>query len=168
MKKLDKFLALFILLFSIANINANSQDIEDVTHYIINAGFDEDLTFNTDGTTKYIIDKTASLSNRSWAYIAEDNSVYAWAKKLDEGNGYWNATDERTHAINGYVGQIYGWTLTHKDFPACEWLYFGTIPYELEENAIPIADNGSTYQIVPAKPDSNNSDDNIGALFLRA
>ena len=77
MKKLDKFLALFFLLFSIANINANSQDIEDVTHYIINAGFDEDLTFNTDGTTKYIIDKTASLSNRSWAYIAEDNSVYA-------------------------------------------------------------------------------------------
>ena len=136
MKKLGKFLALLFFLFTIGNNNANSQDIEDVTHYIVNAGFDVDLTFNSDGTTKHIIDKTTSLSNRSWAYIAEDNSVYAWAKTLDEGNGYWNGADERTHAINGYVGQIYGWTLTHKDFPACEWRYFGTLPYDLGEKAV--------------------------------
>ena len=168
MKKLGKLLTLFILSFSLGNINANPQDIVDVTHYIVNAGFDEDLTFNSDGTTKHIIDKTTSLSNRSWAYIAEDNSVYAWAKTLDEGNGYWNGADERIHAINGYVGQIYGWTLTHKDFPACEWRYFGTLPYDLGEKAIPIADNGNTYQTITSKPDIANGEDNKGALFLRA
>lgn len=168
MKKGGKFLVFFILLFFIVNNNSYSQDIEDVTHYIVNAGFDDDLTFNSDGTTKNIIDKTTSLSNRSWAYIAEDNSVYAWAKTFDEGNGNWNEVDERTHAINGYVGQIYGWTLTHKDFPACEWRYFGTLPYDLEEKAIPIADNGNTYQTVPSKPESVNKGNNIGALFLRA
>ena len=168
MKNLGNLLTLFILSFSLGNINANPQDIVDVTHYIVNAGFDEDLTFNSDGTTKYIIDKTTSLSNRSWAYIAEDNSVYAWAKTLDEGNGYWNATDGRIHAINGYVGQIHGWTLTHKDFPACEWRYFGTLPYDLGEKAIPIADNGNTYQTITSKPDIANGEDNKGALFLRA
>ena len=48
---------------------------EDVTHYIQNAGFDEDLTFQVDGTMKEAISTNTSLSGRSWAYIAADSTV---------------------------------------------------------------------------------------------
>jgi len=144
------------------------QNDEDVTHYIVNAGFDEDLTFNSDGSTKKIVDNSVSLSTRSWAYIAEDNSVYAWAKKTEDGNGHWNESEERTHALNGYIGQIKGWTVSNADMTKCEWAFYGSLPYDLEGKAIPITDNGNTYQIMPSKPDSDNGADNVGALFLRA
>ena len=72
--KLQKILSLAITL-GLFTTNTFGQTGEDVTHYIVNAGFDEDLTFSSDGSTKKIADKSASLSARSWAYIAEDNSV---------------------------------------------------------------------------------------------
>lgn len=166
MNRLYKVLVLSSL-FSLGTY-AVGQEYEDVTHYIVNAGFDDDLTFSADGATKEIVDKTISMSSRSWAYISEDNSVYAWAKTLEEGNGNWKGSDGRTHAVNGYVGQIKGWTLVHSSFPGCEWKYFGTLPYDLEERAVPIADDGTTYQAVPARPDCADGSDNKGALFLRA
>ena len=149
-------------------VSSMGQTAEDVTHYIANAGFDEDLTFNSDGSTKKIVDNSVSLSTRSWAYIAEDNSIYAWAKKTEDGNGYWSESEERTHALNGYIGQIKGWTVSNTDMTKCEWAFYGSLPYDLEGKAIPITDNGNTYQIMPSKPDSDNGADNVGALFLRA
>ena len=165
--KLCKILSIAITLV-LYPVSSMGQNDEDVTHYIVNAGFDEDLTFNSDGSTKKIVDNSVSLSTRSWAYIAEDNSVYAWAKKTEDGNGYWNESEERTHALNGYIGQIKGWTVSNTDMTKCEWAFYGSLPYDLEGKAIPITDNGNTYQIMPSKPDSDNGADNVGALFLRA
>ena len=163
MKTTFNLLLLFFTLWSNCTIAQ-----EDVTHYIVNAGFDNDLTFNADGSTKMIVDKSASLSARSWGYVAEDNSIYAWAKTSDEGNANWNGADGRSHALNGYIGQIEGWTVSNADKSKCEWAFFGSLPYALQQKAIPLTDNGNTYQVMPSKPINDNSNDNVGALFLRA
>ena len=63
---------------------------------------------------------------------------------------------------------IKGWECTNTNYPKCEWTYFGVLPYDLAPTAIPVADDGTTYQNVPAKPEVANGDDNKGALFLRA
>jgi len=174
------------MLLGAVNVFAQDDFVEeDMTHYIVNAGFDEDLTFQADGSYKEGTalnsnESQQTLSYRSWSYVNPDGSCFAHAKTADEGNtktgpdgkdrgnDYWRGLDSRTWATNGYVGQIKGWKCTRTDYPKCEWVYFGVLPYDLEEKAIPVADNGDTYQNVPAKPDFANGDDNKGALFLRA
>ncbi|MBO5750077.1 MAG: hypothetical protein J6R36_03925, partial [Bacteroidaceae bacterium] len=165
MKKL--FTLCSILLLGAVNVFAQDDFVEeDMTHYIINAGFDEDLTFQADGSTKKIVDEgSKTMSNRTWAYISEDGTVYAWT---DSRSPEWKR-GSLDHAVNGYVAQIKGWKCT-KDMsnPSCEWTYVGVLPYDLAPEAIPVADNGTTFQNVPAKPEADNGDDNKGALFLRA
>ena len=149
-----------------AMVSMASYAQEDVTHYIQNAGFDEDLTWQADGSKKEIIDQSKVLSDRSLAGVAADSSVYALVnpstpKKRGDGR--------TLEATNGFIGRVQGWTIeTNQDFPKCEWVYFGTIPYSLAPQAIPIADDGSTYLEVPAKPDAYSGDDNIGFAYLRA
>ena len=148
---------------------------EDVTHYIQNAGFDEDLTWQTNGSTKEIISNTVSLSGRSIAFQAADNSVYSSSKT--SGNGNWKRTDV-TYSWNGFIGHIKGWDIesnkrTEPPFDTKdqtpEWVYFGTVPYGLEAQAIPIADdNNGSFLTVPEKPAADAGDDNVGALYLRA
>ena len=148
---------------------------QDVTSYIQNPGFDEDLTWQTDGSTKEIIDKTVSLSGRSFAYQAADNSVYASTKT--SGNGNWKRTDV-TFSWNGFIGHIQGWNVESNKMieppydtkdKTPEWVYFGTVPYGLSEKAIPIADdNNGSFLTVPEKPAADAGDDNKGALYLRA
>ena len=77
---------------------------EDVTHYIQNAGFDEDLTFQVDGTMKEAVSTETSLSNRSWAYIAADSSIYAKPKSTSSQQ----RKDGRSKldAVNGFIDQI--------------------------------------------------------------
>ena len=137
---------------------------QDVTSLIQNAGFDEDFTFMADGSTKNITDKTNSLSTRSQAWIAADGSVYARAKDGKRNNETWY----------GFIGQISGWTVnTNKKVTppfgttGPEWVYFGSFPYDLGAQAVPIAD-GTEYQTMPAKPEGHEGDDNKGALYLRA
>ena len=155
------------MLLGAVNVFAQDDFVEeDMTHYIVNAGFDEDLTFTADGSTKKIVDEGSyAMSNRSWAYISEDGTVYAWT---DSRSPEWKR-GSLDHAVNGYVAQIKGWKCT-KDMsnPSCEWTYVGVLPYDLAPEAIPVADNGTTFQNVPAKPEADNGDDNKGALFLRA
>lgn len=138
---------------------------EDVTHYIQNAGFDEDLTWQADGSKKDIVDQSTTLSNRSLAGVAADGSLYALVNPSTPNN----RADGRTlEATNGFIGVINGWTT---DLPAdkkCEWVYFGTVPYDLGSEAIPVADDGNTYLSVPAKPDPYNFEENKGMLYLRA
>lgn len=166
MKKL--FTLCSILLLGAVNVFAQDDFVEeDMTHYIINAGFDEDMTFNADGSTKKIVDEGSyAMSGRSWAYVAEDSTVYAWT---DSRSSSWKR-GSLDHAINGYVAQIKGWTCTKNLFPnpSCEWTYVGVLPYDLAPEAIPVADDGTTFQNVPTKPEADNGDDNKGALFLRA
>ena len=140
---------------------------EDVTHYIQNAGFDEDLTFQSDGSMKEAVSTETSLSERSWAYIAADSSVYAKPKSTSSQQ----RKDGRSKldATNGFIGRVQGWTIeTNQEFPKCEWVYFGTIPYNLGADAIPIADDGDTYLLVPSKPEAASGDDNNAFAYLRA
>ena len=134
--------------------------------YLANAGFDEDLTWQVDGSKKEIIDQSNTLSNRSIAGIAADNSVYALVNPTTPNR----RADGRTmEATNGFIGQVLGWGLeSNQAFPKCEWVYFGTLPYDLESQAIPVADDGSTYLEVPARPAIASGTDNIGFAYLRA
>ena len=139
---------------------------EDVTHYIQNAGFDEDLTFQVDGTMKEAVSTTTSLSERSWAYIAADGTVYARPKSTSSQN---RQDGRKMDAVNGFVGQVQGWEVTTgSKLPACEWTYFGTIPYDLVSQAIPIADDGTTYLEVPERPEVASGSDNVGFVYMRA
>ena len=139
----------------------------DVTElYFTNAGFDEDLTFQTDGTTKPLISTNTSMSDRSWAYIAEDNTVYAKPKTTSSQS---RPDGRKLDAVNGFIGQVSGWeNVNNQMFPKCEWVYFGTIPYDLENQAIPITDDGSTYLEVPSRPAIASGEDNVGFAYFRA
>ncbi|MCR5130411.1 MAG: leucine-rich repeat protein, partial [Prevotella sp.] len=142
------------------------ENSEVTSPFLVNAGFDEDLTWLSDGSMKNIVSTTTSLSDRSWAYIAEDNSVYAKPKST---SGQSRPDGRKLEATNGFIGQVQGWTLeTNQTFPKCEWVYFGTIPYDLQDQAIPIADDGSTYLQVPARPAVASGDNNVGFAYYRA
>ena len=137
---------------------------EDCTSYIQNAGFDEDLTFQADGTMKEAISTTTSLSDRSWAYIAADSTVYARPKST---SGQSRPDGRKLEAVNGFKGRVNGWTLeSNSEFPKCEWTYFGSVAYDLGETAVPIADDGTTYLAVPARP--TEFDGGEGFVYLRA
>ena len=138
---------------------------EDVTHYIQNAGFDQDLTWQADGSKKAIVSQT-TLSDRSIAAIAADSSVYATVNPTTPKS----RGDGRTlEATNGFIGRIQGWQLeTNQVFPKCEWVYFGSLPYALGATTIPVADDGSTYITVPEKPAEFSGDDNLGFAYMRA
>ena len=137
---------------------------EDVTHYIQNAGFDEDLTFQVDGTMKEAISTNTSLSGRSWAYIAADSTVYA---RPTETSSQSRPDGRKMQAVNGFKGRVKGWTMeSNSAFPNCEWTYFGTVPYDLQAQSVPIADDGSTYLEVPARP--TEFDGGEGFVYLRA
>lgn len=138
---------------------------EDMTYLIKNAGFDDDLTFQVDGSMKEKV-KEQSLSDRSWAFIAADNTVYARPKSTSSQK----RTDGRPKedAVNGFHAQVSGWTLTGVTFPKCEWMYYGVVPYGLPEDAVLIADDGNGTLIVPEKPEGFTGDDNKGMLYMRA
>ncbi|MBQ9362380.1 MAG: hypothetical protein IJT97_03055 [Bacteroidaceae bacterium] len=163
MKKI--FTLAFSAMFLLGASNVFAQDEEDVTRYISNAGFDEDLTFGLDGSWKEMV-STSSLSDRSEAWIAADSSIYAHTKTTSSQS---RPDGRKAEAVNGFIGRINGWTIeTNQTFPKCEWVYFGSIPYGLSDTAIPIADDGSTYLVPPAKPDADNGEDNKGFVYLRA
>ena len=154
-----------LLLFAMgAMVSMASYAQEDVTNYIANAGFDEDLTWNADGSKKGEIVDTKELSNRSIAAWTADSTVYATVNPSTPKS----RPDGRTlEATNGFKGRIKGWTLeTNGAFPSCEWTYFGSLPYALADQAIPVADDGSTYITVPARPTEFDGGD--GFVYLRA
>lgn len=154
-------LALSAMLLGASSVFAQE---EDVTSYIINPGFDEDLTFQTNGAMKEAVSTTTSLSDRSWAYIAEDSTVYARPKDT---SGQSRPDGRKMEAVNGFKGRIKGWTMeSNADFPKCEWTYFGSVPYDLAPQSVPIADDGSTYLEVPARP--TEFDGGEGFVYLRA
>lgn len=148
-----------------AMVSMASYAQEDVTHYIQNAGFDEDLTWQADGAKKEIIDQSTTLSNRSIAGQAADGSLYALVNPSTPNK----RGDGRTlEATNGFIGAISGWETEMPSNKGCEWVYFGAVPYSLGTEAVPVADDGSTYLAVPEKPADYSGDDNTGMLYLRA
>lgn len=138
----------------------------DVTKYVINAGFDEDFTWMSDGSTKQPIVKEYP-HHRSVVLTAEDGSVYA--------RGTGKRSDGYEPAWNGFIGQLKGWEMVtnkplHEPYTGdgMEWTYFGCVPYDLGEHAVPIADDGTTFLVVPEKVPSQPGDDNKGFIYLRA
>ena len=160
----------FGTIVSLTDEEESEPDPNDMTPLIVNAGFDEDLAFSTDGKYKEGTTLNAennSLSERSWSYVHPDGSCYAHAKTAEEGNENWKQKDSRTWASNGFVAQINGWECRKTEYPKCEWVYSGALPYGLHPTAIPIADDGDRYQDSPSKPAFAANTDNRGALFLR-
>lgn len=167
MKKLFTF-----ALMAAISLTAFAQEEEDMTHYIQNPGFDEDVSWTIDGQpAKEIIATDHSLSGRSWAWVSEDNSVYCRAKTT--GNGSWKR-DADGYAYNGFVAQIKGWELITGAayYPlgtaSPEWVYFASVPYSLGNTAIPISDDGTTYLAAVPKPAEYDTDENVAAVYLRA
>ena len=159
---MKKFFALALSVLLAAPAMAQTE--EDVTSLIQNAGFDEDLTFQADGTMKEAVSTNTSLSGRSWAYIAADSTVYARPKSTSSQS---RPDGRKMEAVNGFKGRIQGWQLeSNGTFPACEWTYFGSVAYDLGPTAVPIADDGSTYLVVPARP--TDFDGGEGFVYLRA
>lgn len=159
-----------ILLFAMGAMMAmpSFAQEEDVTSYIQNAGFDEDLTWQADGSTKELV-STNGQTQRSVYKLAADGSRYATVNPSTPKS----RPDGRTfEATNGFVGMIKGWEGVLPSSMVgnanCEWTYVGTLPYDLGAEAIPVADDGSTYFVMPPRPDEYNTEDNIGALYLRA
>lgn len=163
---MKKLFTLLLLGGAFLTVPVMAQDEEDVTSYIANSGFDEDLTWNADGTKKGPSIDIQYLSTRSNAYITEDGTRYATVASTTDKK----RADGRTfEATNGFIAQIQGWELeTNNAFPKCEWVYFGSVPYNLANQAIPVADDGTTYLEVPSKPADFDTDDNIGFAYLRA
>ena len=161
---MKKFLLLALVAMIGMPVLAQDEIGDDVTKYVINAGFDEDLTFQADGTMKTAVSTNTSLSDRSWAYIAADSTVYARPKTTSGQN---RPDGRKLEAVNGFKGRVKGWTLeSNADFPKCEWTYFGTVPYDLANQSVPIADDGSTYLEVPERP--TEFDGGEGFVYLRA
>ncbi|MBQ6964093.1 MAG: hypothetical protein IJP82_00180 [Bacteroidaceae bacterium] len=157
-------------MFLLGGVNVFGQE-EDVTNYITNPGFDEDLTWTSDGSTKEIVNTDKELSSRSYGYLAADSTVYAF--------GRGTRPDGMSPAWNGFFGQIEGWTKGDQSYTgksyypyggdSPEWVYFGSMPYDLGNTAIPCADDGTTFFAPPSsKPETDNGDDNIAFLYLRA
>ncbi len=138
---------------------------EDMTSYIKNAGFDQDLTWQADGSKKAIANQE-SKSGRSWLCYAADGSRYAVPKSESSQN---RSDGLKEYATNGFIGQIEGWTnnkLSTAGNMDVEWVYFGSVPYSLGANAIPIADDGTGFLQVASQP--TDFDGGTGALYMRA
>lgn len=162
MRKLYSILGLCAM-FSLPTM---AQEI-DVTHLITNPGFDVDLTFLEDGTTKEIVE-TGSLSSRSHKHVAADGTIYARTKTSSEGNGNWKRNDTQ-YSFNGFLGQIEGWTL--ETGSNGEWTYFGAVPYSLDPNSTTVGiadDNNGSWLTVAGKPEEADTEDNKATMYLRA
>ena len=143
-----------------------AQEEEDVTNLIQNAGFDEDLTWQADGSKKEIVENVDFGDGRSSAGVAADGSLYMLPKASSGQN---RKDGRKLEATNGFKGVIKGWTTDLPENKNCNWTYVGSVPYSLGETAIPVADDGDTYFVVPStKPEGAEGEDNIGTLYLRA
>ena len=163
---MKKTLTLMLLALTIGMPLSAQEEIDVTDQYIVNAGFDEDLTFQIDGAMKEAISTETSLSDRSWAYIAADSSVYARPKSTSSQN---RPDGRKLEAVNGFIGRTKGWTVASgSEFPKCEWVYFGFVPYDLREQSVPIADDGSTYMETPERPEVASGEDNVGFMYTRA
>lgn len=148
-----------------------AQTEEDVTSYIKNAGFDEDISFNTDGTAAKEATSTASSAASIWDYCA-DGTIYA---RNNEGHA----------SFNGFVTTIKGWTTTFQagknnatvitpenaTTQKPEWVYFGSFSYDMPAGLFNTGrpSNGTFTTIdPPAKPEGFDTSDNTGVLQLRA
>ena len=157
---------LLISLGFFATLPMMAQEEEEMTQYIINASFDDDLTFEIDGKMKEAISTENSLSDRSWAYIAADSTLYARPKSTSSQN---RPDGRKLEAVNGFIGRIKGWTVeSSAKFPGCEWVYFGNVPYGLGAEAVPTSDDTNGFLYMPGVPEEFGDESNVAAAYMRA
>ena len=139
---------------------------KDVTHYIQNAGFDQDLTWQADGSKKEIID-TKTLSDRSIASIAADSSVYATVNPLHQRVVLMDVRWKLPMVLLA-VFRVGQWRPTRHS-PNVSGFISVRCLMRLVQQAIPVADDGTTYITVPEKPACfQGGDDNLGFAYMRA
>lgn len=135
----------------------------DMTSYIQNPGFDEDISFNVDGTASKEITSTGRIADsRGLVFEAADGSLYT---KCNDGKGE-NAAGELSWY--GFITRIQGWEVTNTtNSPA--WVYFGSIPYDVQSGMLAVGDGKPAGDVgCPAKPEEIATADNLGVLMLRA
>lgn len=155
-----------VLLMSLAaafSFTAFAQE-EDVTHLITNAGFDEGLTFTDEGKPASETTATGEKSDRSRFLKSANGDYYA---EPTDGKGYNVAGDLSWY---GFLGAPKGWTVPETYATTKpEWKYYGVIPYSLKEGYLGMGDGKPAGSItVPAKPAADDTDDNLGFLYMRA
>lgn len=155
-----------VLLMSLAaafSFTAFAQE-EDVTHLITNAGFDEGLTFTDEGKPTSETTATGEKSGRSRFLKSANGDYYA---EPTDGKGYNVAGDLSWY---GFLGAPKGWTVPETYATTKpEWKYYGVIPYSLKEGYLGMGDGKPAGSItVPAKPAADDTDDNLGFLYMRA
>lgn len=155
-----------VLLMSLAaafSFTAFAQE-EDVTQIITNAGFDEGLTFTDEGKPTSETTATGEKSDRSRFLKSANGDYYA---EPTDGKGYNVAGDLSWY---GFLGAPKGWTVPEKYATTKpEWKYYGVFPYSLKEGYLGMGDGKPAGSItVPTKPESDDTDDNLGFLYMRA
>ena len=155
-----------VLLMSLAaafSFTAFAQE-EDVTHLITNAGFDKGLTFTDEGKPTSETTATGEKSDRSRFLKSANGDYYA---EPTDGKGYNVAGDLSWY---GFLGAPKGWTVPEKYATTKpEWKYYGVFPYSLKEGYLGMGDGKPAGSItVPTKPESDDTDDNLGFLYMRA
>ena len=135
----------------------------DVTNYIVNPGFDEDISFNANGTAAKELTNTGRIADkRGLVYEAADGSLYTLC---NDNKGY-NAAGELSWY--GFITHIKGWEATNTtNAPA--WVYFGSVPLDVQEGMLAVGDGNPAGSItMPALPDELKTPDNKAALYFRA
>lgn len=151
-KLMKKIITLLLLSGGLFAAPVVAQEEEDVTYLIQNAGFDEDISLNVDGSPSKAYTSSTSTS-ASIFNVTEDGSIY---NRNNEGHASWN----------GFRTEIKGWTNTNTSTTP-EWFYFLSVPYALEKDVLEVGRDGEKVN-PPSKPDEIDTEDNRGVLYLRA
>ncbi len=157
-----KMLACSAIALMLGTANVFAQEEEDVTHLIVNAGFDENPTFNPDGTAATALTATGATSSRSAFHKGEDGSLYA----VQTDNRGTNVAGELSWY--GFIGNLNGWEVTNTT-QTPEWMYYGAIPYAVQNGMLAVGDGNPAGSIEsPGKPEGHEGDENTAALYFRA
>lgn len=147
------------------NVTIESTEWIDCTENIQNPGFDEDISFNADASAakEYVSHSewTDAEGRSGTMHKTADGSIY----NEDSGTLGYNAAGKPNW--DGFKAHIRGWELTNKRDTAL-WIYYGSLPYSLEEGMMKLGDGVMGGESVPNKPAAINDGDNKGLLYLKA
>lgn len=164
---MKKLFTLAFAALAVGGLNsAFAQEEVDVTHYIQNPGFDEDISFTSEGKAAKTITNTGRTTSRSAFWTAADGSIYTLS------NDGATVASSGEKSFYGFITRIKGWEVTNtSDSP--EWVYFGSVPHDIQAGMLGIGGAANTAQTAdgclaaPGKFDESD-DTNTGFLYLRA
>lgn len=139
----------------------------DYTSHIQNPGFDEDISFNNDGSAakEYVYSYDWGDEIEGWLgamHYSADGSIYNEDKCGKQGT---NAAGLPNW--DGFKATIRGWETTNKNDSAI-WIYYGCIPYNLGKGMMQLGGGVDGTGDVTEKPSAIATEDNTGVLYLKA